>query len=105
VSARARVGKDAGTGHSAASDRLRERWARSAASQDPLVDLPPDRHRAYRRSLMDVFMRNLMATFAYVGKTLQAAQAMPMPVLSLMILLAGFLVVREDLGWLQFANW
>jgi hypothetical protein len=33
-----------------------------------------------------------MAVFAYMGKSLQAAQAYPMPLISVMILYGGFLI-------------
>jgi ABC-type multidrug transport system ATPase subunit/ABC-type multidrug transport system permease subunit len=52
--------------------------------------------------LVDLIFRNMMATFSYIGKTLQAAQAMPMPVIALFILFAGFVVSPSQMGWLTF---
>ena len=31
--------------------------------------------------ITDIFFRNLMALFSYLGRTLQAAQAMPLPII------------------------
>ena len=36
-----------------------------------------------------------MACFTYVGKSLQAAQAFPMPMISIMILYGGFLISKS----------
>ena len=52
--------------------------------------------------LTDVCFRNLMALFSYLGKTLQAAQAFPLPILALLILYAGFLVSPNSMGGLKF---
>ena len=49
--------------------------------------------------IIDIFMRNMMALFSLMGKTLQAAQAAPLPVIALMILLAGAYAERVAGGW------
>lgn len=54
---------------------------------------------------VDIFMRNLMALFSFVGKTIQMAQAYPLPLIAFMTLLAGFVITRDNLGWLLFANY
>jgi hypothetical protein len=48
--------------------------------------------------LTDLIFRNLMAAFSFAGRTLQAAQAMPMPLIALLILFAGFLVTPNNMG-------
>jgi ABC-type multidrug transport system ATPase subunit len=77
--------------------------------------------------LVDIFFRNMMALFSYAGRSLQAAQSAPLPVISLLILFAGthgavcivpvstlisshhyacasagFLVAPAKMGWLTF---
>ena len=54
--------------------------------------------------LVDVFFRNMMSTFALLGRTLQVAQAMPLPFIALLIIFAGFLVVKSKMGWMLFIN-
>jgi ABC-type multidrug transport system ATPase subunit/ABC-type multidrug transport system permease subunit len=55
--------------------------------------------------LFDLVMRNLLVFFALSGKTLQASQTAPMPIIALMIIFAGFLVTRNKMGWLEFVSY
>ena len=55
--------------------------------------------------LFDLVMRNLLVFFALSGKTLQASQTAPMPIIALMIIFAGFLVTRNKMGWLEFMSY
>lgn len=55
--------------------------------------------------LFNIMMRNLLCLFALQGKTLQASQAAPLPIIALMIVFGGFLVVRSKMGWLLFMSY
>jgi ABC-type multidrug transport system ATPase subunit/ABC-type multidrug transport system permease subunit len=49
--------------------------------------------------LANVFMGAMFRTFAYAMPTLQAAQSAPMPLISILILFAGFMISQSHMGW------
>ena len=55
--------------------------------------------------LFDLVMRNLLVYFTLSAPSLQAAQAMPLPVIAIFILFGGFLVTRAKMGWLTFVSY
>jgi len=55
--------------------------------------------------LFDLVMRNLLVFFTLQAKNIQAAQAMPLPIIAVFILFGGFLVTRDKMGWLQFVSY
>jgi ATP-binding cassette subfamily G (WHITE) protein 2 (SNQ2) len=55
--------------------------------------------------LQDLCFRNIIAAFSYVGRSVQAAQAMPMPLISILIVFAGFLVTADKMKWLKFMSY
>ncbi len=55
--------------------------------------------------LFDLIMRNLLVFFTLKAKTLQLAQAAPMPIIAIMILFGGFLITRNKMGWLTFVSY
>jgi hypothetical protein len=46
-----------------------------------------------------MFMGAVLRSFAYYLPTLQAAQSAPMPILSILIVFAGFMITRSNMGW------
>lgn len=75
----------------------------------PMAGLTPGAGHFFFAALVcwlgDLTFRNVIACFAYLGKTLQAAQAMPLPLIAMLVLFAGFLATPNTLGWLTFAYW
>ena len=55
--------------------------------------------------LFNILMRNLLVLFALSGKSLQASQAAPLPIIALMIIFGGFLITRDKMGWLTFMSY
>jgi ATP-binding cassette, subfamily G (WHITE), member 2, SNQ2 len=55
--------------------------------------------------LQDICFRNLIACFSFIGRSVQAAQAMPMPLIAILIVFAGFLVTADKMKWLKFMSY
>ena len=55
--------------------------------------------------LFDICMRNILVYFTLSASNLQAAQALPLPFIALMILFGGFLVTKDKMGWLEFLSY
>lgn len=49
-----------------------------------------------------MFMGNVFRTFAYLSPNLQAAMGVPMPIIAVLIVFAGFMITQSHMGWLLF---
>lgn len=53
----------------------------------------------------DVAMASFFRIFAYAASDMESAQIMPGPIISIQMLMAGFLITRSKLGWLIWLHY